>query len=78
MKTMTCNQLGGACNKEFQANSFAEIAEMSQKHGTEMFQKSDENHIKAMNEMRKLMQNPDDMKNWFESKKIEFSELPED
>ena len=26
---MKCNQLGGACEKEFHANSFDEIAEMS-------------------------------------------------
>jgi hypothetical protein len=43
MKTMTCKQLGGACDKEFHANSFEEIAGMSKKHGMEMFQKGDEN-----------------------------------
>jgi hypothetical protein len=31
MKTMTSKQLGGACEKAFNANSFAEIAEMSKK-----------------------------------------------
>lgn len=36
MKTMNCKQLGGACEKEFQADSFEEIAEMSKKHGIEM------------------------------------------
>ncbi|SGZ03445.1 hypothetical protein [Moritella viscosa] len=29
MKTMTCNQLGGACDEKFQAESFDEIAELS-------------------------------------------------
>ena len=51
MKTMTCKQLGGACNEEFHANTFEEMAEMSKKHGMEMFQAGDEAHIKAMNEM---------------------------
>ncbi len=78
MKTMTCKQLGGACDKEFQANSFEEIAEMSKRHGMEMFQKGDEKHIKAMNGMRGLMQNPEAMKEWFEKKRKEFDELPED
>ena len=27
MKTMTCKQLGGACDIEFTANSFEEIAQ---------------------------------------------------
>ena len=75
---MTCKQLGGTCDKKFQANSFEEIAEMSKKHGTEMFQKSDEDHLKAMNEMKDLMQNPEAMKEWFDNKKKEFDELPED
>lgn len=78
MKTMNCNQLGGACEKEFHANSFEEIAEMSKQHGMEMFQRKDEAHLKAMNEMQELMQKPEAMKGWFESKKKEFDALPED
>ncbi len=54
MKTMRCKQLGGACDKKFYVNSFEEIAEMSKKHGMEMFQKGDEEHLKAMNKMKTL------------------------
>ncbi len=77
MKTMTCKQLGGACDKEFHANSFEEMAELSKQHGMAMFQKKDAAHLKAMNEMRQLMQKPEAMSEWFESKKQEFDELPE-
>ena len=77
MKTMNCNQLGGACDKEFHASSFEEIAEMSKQHGMEMFQKNDEAHLKSMNEMQQLMQKPDAMAEWFESKRKEFEALPE-
>ena len=77
MKTMTCKQLGGACNKEFHATSFEEIAEMSKQHGMEMFQKKDEAHLKAMNEMQEIMKEPESMKAWFENKKKEFNALPE-
>ena len=78
MKTMKCNQLGGACEKEFQSNSFDEIAEMSKQHGMEMFQKNDEAHLKAMNEMQEFMKKPEVMKNWFENKKKEFEALADD
>jgi len=78
MKTMTCNQLGGACEKEFHADTFEDIAEISKQHGMEMFQKKDEAHLKKMNEMQELMKKPDAMKDWFEKKKKEFEELPED
>ena len=77
MKTMSCKQLGGACNKEFHANSFDEIAEMSKQHGMEMFQNKDEAHLKAMNGMQEFMQKPEAMKNWFDNKKKEFEALPE-
>lgn len=78
MKTMTCNQLGGACNIKFQANTFEEIAEMSKKHGTEMFHKGDKPHLKAMDDMRGLMKSPDAMAAWFENKRQQFNSLPED
>ena len=78
MKTMNCRQLGGACDKEFHANSFEEIAEMSKQHGKEMFQKNDEAHLRAMSEMQELMKAPEAMKIWFENKKKEFDALPED
>ena len=75
MKTMTCKDLGGACNVKFQADSFEEIAEMSKKHGMEMFQKGDKPHLKAMQEMRERMKSPGDMEAWYDSKRKEFEAL---
>lgn len=78
MKTMTCKQLGGACDKAFRANSFEEIAGMSKQHAMEMFQKKDAAHLKAMNAMQELMKKPEAMKQWLENKKKEFEALPEE
>ena len=75
MKTMTCKQLGGACDKEFEADTFDEIAEMSKAHGMRMFQEKDTDHLKAMGEMQKLMQDPKAMGEWFDSKRKEFDAL---
>jgi len=77
MKTMTCSQLGGACDTEFSADTFEEIAELSQKHGMEMHQKQDAPHLEAMQKMGELMQDPEKMQQWFESKKAEFEALPD-
>ena len=77
MKKMSCQQLGGACEEEFRADSFEEIAEMSKQHGMDMFQKKDEAHLKAMNEMQESMRTPDAMTEWFENKRKEFDTLPE-
>ncbi len=78
MKTMNCKQLGGACDEEFHAATFEEIAELSKQHGTAMHQKEDAAHLKAMQEMQELMKRPQGMENWFESKRQEFDALPED
>jgi len=78
MKTMTCNQLGGACNKDFHANTFEEMAELSKKHGMEMYQEGDKDHLEAMNHMQELMKSPEQMNEWFENKRREFDGLPED
>lgn len=76
MKTMTCRQLGGACDAQFKANTFEGIAELSKKHGMEMFQKKDPAHLEAMGEMKTLMSNPEAMQAWFQNKKTEFEALP--
>ena len=75
MKTMTCKQLGGACDLEFRAETFDEMANLSQEHGKEMFQKGDEAHLKAMEEMNELMKKPSAMVEWMESKRKEFEAL---
>ena len=77
MKSMTCTQLGGACDKVFQANTFEEIAELSKQHGMEMYQAQDAQHLEAMSKIQELMQNPEEMTKWFEGKRQEFNSLPE-
>lgn len=77
MKTMTCRQLGGACETEFRAKTFEEMAELSKTHGMEMFQKGDQPHLQAMDAMRKLMGDPKAMRAWMEGKRKDFEALPE-
>ena len=78
MKTMTCNQLGGACDEAFHANTFEEMSQLSRNHGMEMYQKKDTTHTKAMADMVSLMQSPEKMNAWFLDKKKQFEALPED
>jgi predicted small metal-binding protein len=78
MKTMTCKQLGGACNQTFSANSFDEIAMLVSHHAREMVQAGDAAHLEAMNEMRKQMSSPEAMATWMNEKRDAFNALPED
>ena len=77
MKTMTCKQLGGACDQEFHANTFEDIVVMSKQHGLEMFKKDDKPHREMMDKMMNLMKSPEAMQNWFAGKRNEFNALPE-
>jgi len=72
---MTCKELGGACNTKFQAETFAEIAEMSKEHAMAMIKRGDQAHIAAMNAMKELMQKPKAMQEWFKKKEAEFNAL---
>ena len=55
MKTMTCKDLTGACDLEFHAETFDEIAGMSKKHGMEMFEQGDQAPLDEMEKMKALM-----------------------
>lgn len=74
---MTCAQLGGACQVEFQADTFEEMARLSQEHGMEMMQQGDPAHLEAMKAMGLLMQDPGKMQQWMDEKHQEFNSLPE-
>ena len=62
---------------EFRASTFDEIAQLSQKHGKERFQKGDKPHLEAMSKMRDLMQSEDGMTKWMADKKQKFDAKPD-
>ncbi len=77
MKKMTCKQLGGACDLVFEANTFEEVAKLSEEHGMNMFKEGDKAHLEAMNKMRGLMKTPDAMMQWMNERREEFDALKE-
>jgi hypothetical protein len=74
MKSMTCNQLGGACEKVFSGEIFDELAAQSQQHGKEMFGANDGPHMEAMRKMMELMKSGE-MDSWMAARKAEFDSL---
>ena len=76
MKTMTCNQLGGACEETFSAETFEEMAELSKNHG--MQNMGDPAHQEAMNKMMVLMKDPAAMQQWMEDRKSDFESTKDD
>ncbi len=77
MKKITCREFGGACDFEFKANTFEEMAEQSKNHGMEMFQAGDAAHMEVIQKMMALMNDPVAMQNWMDEKRKQFDELPE-
>lgn len=76
MKTMTCKELGGACDHTFSANTFDEIAMQVSKHAREMVGQGDAAHIAAMNDMRSRMTSPEATNAWMDEKRKAFNSLP--
>jgi hypothetical protein len=75
MKTMTCKQLGGACDMAFHANTFEEMAQLSRTHAMDMMTKNDALHMQAMENMKGLMNSPQAMQQWMADKSKEFNAL---
>ena len=74
MGTMTCYQLGGACQQLFSGETFEELAAQSQQHGKEMFGANDRPHMEAMREMMELMKSGE-MDSWMAARRAEFEAL---
>ena len=78
MKTMTCKQMGGACDETFSADTFEEMADLSKAHGMEMFQKQDAAHLAIMSEMKSVMEKPGGIEEYMANKRREFDAAQED
>ena len=76
MKTMTCAQLGGACDTAFHAETFPEMAALSQAHARQMYAANDADHKTAMAAMAELMQQPAALQAWMSEKQQLFDSLP--
>ena len=77
MKKMTCQELGGACDLEFETNTFEELVELSKNHGMAMFQSGDPAHSEAAHKIMALMMDPTAMEQWWTEKKNQFDALPD-
>ncbi len=74
MKSMTCIQLGGACEQLLSGETFDDLAAQSQQHGKEMFGANDGPHMVAMGAMMELMKSGE-MDAWMAARKAEFEAL---
>ena len=78
MKTMTCQQLGGACDLALRGETADEVIKAQDKHLREVVASGDSTHEAALNDMKGRWKHPVKGMGWYKSTKREFADLPED
>jgi predicted small metal-binding protein len=78
MKTMTCKQLGGACDLQLRGGTADEVIKAQDRHLRDAVAEGDTAHEPALDEMKGRWKHPIKGMGWYKNTKREFSELPED
>jgi predicted small metal-binding protein len=77
MKTMTCRQLGGACDLELRGETADEVIKAQDKHLRQAVADGDTSHQPALDDMVGRWKHPLKGMGWYRSTKREFAGLPE-
>jgi predicted small metal-binding protein len=78
MKTMTCRQLGGACDLALRGETADEVIKAQDRHLREAVAAGDTTHQQAADEMKGRWKHPLRGMGWYKDTKREFAGLPED
>jgi predicted small metal-binding protein len=78
MKTMTCRQLGGACDLALRGDTADEVIKAQDKHLREVVAAGDEAHESALKAMKGRWKRPVSGMRWYRQTKRDFAALPED
>ncbi|MFL6079735.1 MAG: hypothetical protein ACJ714_07390 [Ornithinibacter sp.] len=77
MKTMTCRQLGGACDLPLTGDSGDEVIKAQDAHLKEVVAAGDTDHEQALKEMKGRWKHPISGMGWYKQVKRDFAALPE-
>jgi predicted small metal-binding protein len=78
VKTMTCRQLGGACDLPMRGDTADEVIKAQDRHLRDAVATGDASHEQARAEMKGRWRNPIRGMGWYKDTKRRFAELPED
>lgn len=76
MKTMTCRQLGGPCEREHHGESADDVIKAQDRHLREAVGAGDSSHEQAREEMRGRWKHPVRSMGWYREMKQTFAALP--
>jgi hypothetical protein len=77
MKTMTCRQLGGACDLALHGESANDVIKAQDSHLKEAVAGGDRTHEQALKEMKGRWKNPIGGMGWYRQTKRDFAAQPE-
>jgi len=77
MKTMTCRQLGGACDVPLTGETGDEVIKAQDQHLKDIVASGDTEHEKALKEMKGRWKHPVAGMGWYKQVKRDFAALPE-
>ncbi len=78
METMTCTQLGGACNLQLRGSTADEVIKAQDKHLKKAVAAGDATHENALKEMKGRWKHPLKGMGWYKDTKRQFAALPQD
>jgi predicted small metal-binding protein len=78
MKTMTCTQLGGACDLELRGETADEVIKAQDRHLREVVRAGDTAHEPALDDMKGRWRHPIKGMGWYRDTKAAFAALPVD
>ena len=78
MKTMTCIQLGGACDLPLRGATADEVIQLQDKHLEEIVAQGDDLHRSALAQMKGRWKRPVRGLTWYRNVKSDLAALPDD
>ncbi|MGY2703562.1 putative small metal-binding protein [Nocardioides sp. HB32] len=78
MKTMTCAQLGGACDLRLRGETADDVIKAQDKHLREAVADGQTDHEAALKDMKGRWKHPLKGMGWYKDTKKAFAALPED
>ena len=78
MKTMTCAQLGGACDLALRGETADEVIKAQDRHLREAVAAGDRAHEPALTDMKGRWRHPIKGMGWYKDTKKAFAALPEE
>lgn len=77
MKTMTCRQLGGACDLQLRGDAADEIIKAQDRHLKEIVAGGDTAHEAALQAMKGRLRHPLQGLKWYRNVKRDFTHQPQ-